>query len=61
MYTEAETAALADVLRQHDRIITVSDEIYELINFTDKHASMAAQPGMWDTLSRSMAFPKGLR
>ena len=44
VYTEAETAALADVLRKHDQIITVSDEIYELINFTDKHASMAAQP-----------------
>jgi len=47
VYTQEETAALADVLRKHDRIITVSDEIYELINFTDKHASMAAQPGMW--------------
>jgi aspartate aminotransferase len=47
VYTQEETAALANVLRKHDRIITVSDEIYELINFTDKHASMAAQPGMW--------------
>ena len=47
VYTQEETAALAEVLRNHDRIITVSDEIYELINFTEKHASMAAQPGMW--------------
>ena len=59
VYTEAETAALADVLRQHDRIITVSDEIYELINFTDKHASMAAQPGMWERTVTVNGISKG--
>ena len=59
VYTESETAALADVLRQHDRIITVSDEIYELINFTDKHASMAAQPGMWERTVTVNGISKG--
>ena len=59
VYTEAETAALADVLRQHERIITVSDEIYELINFTDKHASMAAQPGMWQRTVTVNGISKG--
>ncbi|MEE2919088.1 MAG: pyridoxal phosphate-dependent aminotransferase [Bacteroidota bacterium] len=59
VYTEAETAALADVLRQHDRIITVSDEIYELINFTDKHTSMAAQPGMWERTVTVNGISKG--
>ena len=59
VYNEAETAALADVLRQHDRIITVSDEIYELINFTDKHASMAAQPGMWERTVTVNGISKG--
>ena len=59
VYTEAETAALADVLRQHDRIITVSDEIYELINFTDKHASMAAQPDMWERTVTVNGISKG--
>ena len=59
VYTEAETAALADVLHQHDRIITVSDEIYELINFTDKHASMAAQPGMWERTVTVNGISKG--
>ena len=59
VYTEAETAALADVLRKHDRIITVSDEIYELINFTDKHASMAAQPGMWERTVTVNGVSKG--
>ena len=59
VYTEAETAALADVLRKHDQIITVSDEIYELINFTDKHASMAAQPGMWERTVTVNGVSKG--
>ena len=59
VYTEAETAALAEVLRKHDQIITVSDEIYELINFTDKHASMAAQPGMWERTVTVNGVSKG--
>ena len=59
VYTEAETAALADVLCKHDRVITVSDEIYELINFTDKHASMAAQPGMWERTVTVNGVSKG--
>lgn len=59
VYTEAETAALADVLRKHDQIITVSDEIYELINFTDKHTSMAAQPGMWERTVTVNGVSKG--
>ena len=50
---------MADVLRKHDRIITVSDEIYELINFTDKHASMAAQPGMWERTVTVNGISKG--
>lgn len=59
VYTQEETAALADVLRKHDRIITVSDEIYELINFTEKHASMAAQPGMWERTVTVNGVSKG--
>ena len=59
VYTQEETAALADVLRKHDRIITVSDEIYELINFTAKHASMAAQPSMWERTVTVNGVSKG--
>jgi len=59
VYTQEETAALADVLRGHDRIITVSDEIYELINFKEKHASMAGQPGMWERTVTVNGVSKG--
>ena len=59
VYTQEETAALTAVLRGHDRIITVSDEIYELINFTEKHASMAGQPGMWERTVTVNGVSKG--
>ena len=46
VYTEEEMAAIAAVLREHPRAIAISDEIYEYINFTEAHASLASQPGM---------------
>ena len=48
VYTEEEMAALAAVLREHPHAIAISDEIYEYINFTEAHASLAAQPGMME-------------
>ena len=59
VYTEEQTAALAAVLLRHDRVVTISDEIYELINFTEKHASMAAQPGMWERTVTVNGVSKG--
>ncbi len=48
VFSEKELRALADVLVKYPQIIVVSDEIYEHINFTGKHASMAAFPDMYD-------------
>ena len=48
MYTEAEYRALAEVLENHPGIYVLSDEIYEHINFTSGHASMAAFDDMYD-------------
>ena len=59
VYTLEETKAIAEVLLKNDNIITISDEIYELINFTDKHASMAAQPGMWERTVTVNGVSKG--
>ena len=59
VYTKEETAALADVLRKHDNMFTISDEIYELINFTPKHASLAAEPGMMDRVITVNGVSKG--
>ena len=48
VYTKAELRDLADVLVKYPDIIVVSDEIYEHINFSDGHVSMAAFPDMYD-------------
>lgn len=48
VYTEKELRALADVLVKHPDIIIVSDEIYEHINFSGKHVSMAQFEDMYD-------------
>lgn len=46
IYSYEELEALAEVLKKHERVMVVSDEIYEHINYTGKHASMAQVPGM---------------
>ena len=46
VYTEDELKALAEVILRHEDVFVLADEIYEHINYTGKHASMAAFPGM---------------
>ncbi|MDO4715607.1 MAG: pyridoxal phosphate-dependent aminotransferase [Bacteroidales bacterium] len=46
VYSAEELEALAAVLRKHERIIVIADEIYEHINYIGKHASIAACEGM---------------
>ncbi|MDC8003254.1 pyridoxal phosphate-dependent aminotransferase [Aureisphaera galaxeae] len=48
VYSKEELRALANVLVKHPSIIVVSDEIYEHINFTGPHVSMAAFEDMYD-------------
>ncbi|SHE50220.1 aspartate aminotransferase [Psychroflexus salarius] len=46
VYTKEELESLAKVLRRHPHIIVISDEIYEHINFSGAHTSMASIEGM---------------
>lgn len=46
VYSAEELEALAAVLRRHERVIVLSDEIYEHINYIGSHASIAACEGM---------------
>jgi aspartate aminotransferase len=48
VYSEVELRALAAVLEKHPNIYVVSDEIYEHINFTSEHFSIARIPSMYD-------------
>lgn len=42
VYSAEELEALAAVLHRHERVIVLSDEIYEHINYIGRHASIAA-------------------
>ncbi len=46
IYSYGELEALAEVLKKHPRVMVISDEIYEHINYIGRHASMAQVPGM---------------
>ncbi|MBQ2162377.1 MAG: pyridoxal phosphate-dependent aminotransferase [Bacteroidales bacterium] len=46
VYSAAELEALAEVVKEHDDLLVLSDEIYEHINYIGSHASIAAVPGM---------------
>ncbi|MCS7082305.1 MAG: pyridoxal phosphate-dependent aminotransferase [Bacteroidota bacterium] len=46
IYTEAELNALAEVLRRHERVWVLSDEIYEHLAYELPHVSIASLPGM---------------
>jgi len=48
LYTMDELTALAAVLKKYPNIVVISDEIYELINYVGKHASIASVNGMKD-------------
>ncbi len=47
-YTHDELKALAEVLAKYPDIVIISDEIYEFINYTGKHTSIAEFPEVFD-------------
>ncbi len=48
VYNREELTALADVLKNHENIYVVSDEIYEHINFSGSFCSIGSIPGMFE-------------
>lgn len=46
VYSQTELEALAAVLRRHENVTIISDEIYEHINYIGHHASIATCEGM---------------
>jgi aspartate aminotransferase len=59
VFTKEELTAIADVIKKHDNIVVISDEIYEHINFGGEHASIAAVEGMKDITAVVNGFSKG--
>lgn len=46
VYSRAELEGLADVIKSHDDLFVLADEIYEHINYVGKHESIAQFDGM---------------
>lgn len=48
VYSSTELSVFADIIEQHEGVYVISDEIYELINFEGKTASIGAFGNMID-------------
>lgn len=46
VYSKEELAGLAEVIKRHDDLFVLADEIYEHINYVGRHESIAQFPGM---------------
>ncbi len=58
VYSKEELSALAKVFERHPHIFILSDEIYEHINFVDKHESIAQFPSIKDRVIIINGFSK---
>lgn len=58
VYSKTELAGLAKVFEQNPNIYILSDEIYEHINFIEKHESIAQFPGIKERVILINGFSK---
>ena len=58
IYAQEELEEIAFVLRDHPRLLVISDEIYEYIEFVGKVPSIGALPGMRDRTITVNGFSK---
>ncbi len=59
VFSRAELEAIAEVLAQHPGIFALADEIYEYINFTGEHVSLAQFEAVKDQVITVNGFSKG--
>ncbi len=59
VYTKDELAALVEVLDKYDSLFIASDEIYEYINFGEKHTSLAEFESVKDQVITINGMSKG--
>lgn len=58
LYPREEAEALAEVLRRHEQVYIVSDEIYEHVVYDAEHVSFATLPGMKERTITINGFSK---
>jgi len=59
VYNFEELKAFAEVFARHPQVFIISDEIYENINFTGKHFSIASFPEIFDRVILINGLSKG--
>ncbi len=59
VFSRAELESIAEVVKKHENLLIIADEIYEHINFTGERVSMASLPGMFDRTITVNGFAKG--
>lgn len=59
VFNREELEAIASTLADRPDIIVVADEIYEHINFSGEHVSIASMPGMMERTVTINGFSKG--
>lgn len=59
VYSKEELASLVEVFKKHPNIYIISDEIYEYINFTGKHESIAQFDDIKDRIIIVNGLSKG--
>jgi aspartate aminotransferase len=59
VYSNAELAGLAEVFKKYPNCAIISDEIYEYINYTGKHESIAQFPELRDRVMIVNGLSKG--
>lgn len=59
VFSRTELEQIAEVVKQHEDIVVIADEIYEHINYTEEKVSIASLPGMVDRTVTINGFAKG--
>jgi aspartate aminotransferase len=59
VFSKSELEAIARVIEPHPGIFVISDEIYEYINFSEKHVSIGTLEGMQERTITINGFSKG--
>ena len=59
VFSRKELEEIATVVKKHEGLMIIADEIYEHINFTGDRVSIASLPGMFDRTITVNGFAKG--
>jgi len=59
VFSKHELEAIAEVVRKHENILVIADEIYEKINFAGRNYSIGSFPGMFERTITVNGLSKG--